>query len=66
MPNTLALPARNDQYAETHRPLAIQILFKPEANVVYKSKFRVGVSEGQTLDIVVKGRGTYEEEVEVK
>ena len=36
-------------------------MFKPEANVLYKSKFRVTVVEGLTFDIVVKGRGTYEE-----
>ena len=59
MPNTLALPAQDDHYASTHKPVQVQIMFKPEANVLYKSKFRVTVVEGPTFDIVVKGRGTY-------
>ena len=59
MPNTLALPAQDDHYASTHKPVQVQIMFKPEANVLYKSKFRVSVVEGPTFDIVVKGRGTY-------
>jgi hypothetical protein len=34
-------------------------MFKPESNLLYKSKFRVSVCEGQSFDLVVKGRGTY-------
>ena len=34
-------------------------MFKPEANVLYKSKFRITVKEGPTYDIVLKGSGTY-------
>lgn len=41
-------------------------MFKPENNVLYKSKFRVTVAEGVSFDIVVKGRGSYEEELEKK
>jgi hypothetical protein len=41
-------------------------MFKPEANLLYKSKFRVAVTEGLSFDIVVKGRGSYEEELEKK
>jgi len=66
MPNTLALPGQDDQYAESHKPVQIQIMFKPEANVLYKSKFRLTVVDGLTFDIVLKGRGTYEVELEKK
>ena len=59
MPTTLALPGENDRYAETHKPVQLQIMFKPEGNGLYKSKFRVTVVEGQVFDIVVKGKGTY-------
>jgi len=38
-------------------------MFKPEANALYKSKFRITVKEGPTYDIVLKGRGSYEEEL---
>lgn len=59
MPNTLALPSPDDNFAETHKPVQVTIMFKPEANALYKSKFRVTVAEGLTFDIVVKGRGSY-------
>lgn len=61
MPATLALPSADDQFAETHKPHQVTIMFKPETNVLYKSKFRLTVTEGLTFDIVVKGRGSYEE-----
>ena len=43
MPGSLALPDQDDKYAQTHKPIQIQIQFKPEANVLYKSKFRITV-----------------------
>ena len=43
-----------------------QIIHKTEANVLYKSKFRIAITEGQTIDFVVKGRGTFDEEMEKK
>ena len=60
MPGTLALPSEDDRYAETHKPVEITIKFKPQANVLYKSKFRISIVEGPTFDIVVKGIGSYE------
>jgi hypothetical protein len=66
MPATLALPSVDDRFAETHKPLQVVVMFKPEANVLYKSKFRLSVTEGLTFDIIVKGKGSYEEELEKK
>ena len=66
MPNTLALQNKDDKYAESHRPVQLTFMFKPEANTLYKSKFRISVVEGLSYDIVVCGRGTYEEELEAK
>lgn len=66
MPSTLALPSHDDTFAETHQPLQVTVMFKPEANLLYKSKFRVTVAEGISFDIIVKGRGSYEEELEKK
>ena len=43
MPNTLALPGKDDYYAENYTPVELLIMFKPEANVLYKSKFRINV-----------------------
>lgn len=60
MPTSLALPGEDDRYAETHKPFQLQIMFKPESNLLYKSKFRLSVVEGMSFDIVVKGRGTYD------
>lgn len=54
----LPIPGQDNREA-VHRPIEVQIMFKPELNLLYKSKFRLGVSEGQSFDIVVKGRGSY-------
>ena len=59
MPNTLALPSNDDEYAKDHKPDQVDIVFKPELNVLYKSKFIVNSQFGETFVIIVKGRGTY-------
>lgn len=61
IPSTLALPSQDDEYASTHKPEKIDIYFKPEKNVLYKSKFIINVSYGQSYGLIVRGRGTYEE-----
>jgi len=66
MPGTLALPSGEDKYTQTHKPIKIDFLFKPKTNVLYKSKFRIAVEDGLSYDVVVKGRGSFEEELEVK
>lgn len=60
MPGTLALPSFNDKYASEHQPDRVEIMFKPEQNVSYKSKFRLAVQNGLYFDLIVKGTGTYE------
>lgn len=66
MPTTLALNGQDDKYAEGHKPTKIDFLFKPDSNILYKSKFILSVKDGISYPIIVKGRGTYEEEKEVK
>lgn len=44
----------------------MDFLFKPKTNVLYKSKFRISIEDGLYYDIVVRGRGSFEEELEVK
>ena len=66
MPTTLALANADDKYAETHKPAKVDFLFKPESNVLYKSKFVLTVEHGPTYEIIVRGSGTYEEEKEIK
>lgn len=41
MPNTLALPAPDDNYAKTHTAQKIMIAFKPKKDVLYKSRFKI-------------------------
>lgn len=36
-------------------------MFKPKTNVLYKSKFRISVDDSIYYDIVVKGKGSFEE-----
>ena len=59
MPGTLALYSLDDEYAQNHKPFQITFLFKPESNVIYKSKFRLAITEGQYFDIILKGQGTF-------
>ena len=62
MPGTLALPSNDDDYAASHKPDQIDIVFKPELNVLYKSKFVLSSQFGETFTIIVRGWGTYEKE----
>lgn len=66
IPGTLALPSHDDSYSENHKPFQLSFLFKPESNSLYKSKFRLAVAEGQSFDLIVKGKGTFGEEFEKK
>ncbi len=61
MPSTLALPSEQDNYTKHHKPIKIDFLFKPEDSVLYKSKFRVSVEQGLYWDIVVRGKGSFDE-----
>jgi len=42
-------------------PRAISVKFKPGLNKRYKSRFRIEVDEGCGADVLLTGRGTYEE-----
>ena len=42
-------------------PVGIPVRFTPKQNVRYSSRFRVGVKNGDGFDIVLSGRGTYDE-----
>ena len=42
-------------------PLPIRIRFKPEKNCRYSSRFRFSCEFGNTFDILLEGKGTYEE-----
>lgn len=61
MPTTLALANADDKHAETHKPTKVDFLFKPETNVLYKSKFLLTIDHGPTYEIIVRGSGTYDE-----
>lgn len=43
IPGTLALYGEDDKYAGTHKPYRLDFVFKPEKNVLYKSKFIIQV-----------------------
>jgi len=36
--------------------------FRPKQNVLYKSKFRFTVENGLSVDVILKGKGSYEEQ----
>lgn len=43
-------------------PRPIVITFRPKKNVPYQSRFRFEVEHGEGFDVVVSGKGTYEED----
>jgi len=45
-------------------PAKIMINFKPKKNILYKSKFRITVDEGPSIDIILRGTGSYEEKLQ--
>ncbi|KAL4472936.1 hypothetical protein ABPG72_007813 [Tetrahymena utriculariae] len=67
LPETLTLPTmittmKNHQNEII--PQQILINFKPKRNLMYKSKYRISVEEGPTVDFILRGLGTYDEEIE--
>jgi hypothetical protein len=66
IPGTLALPSGEDQHAQSHKPVRIDFMFKPQKNLLYKSKFRIAVEDGLFYDIVVRGMGSLDEEMQKK
>jgi hypothetical protein len=66
IPSTLALYNKDDNYAQFHKPHKLDFVFKPETNALYKCKFVIRVEWGPAYEITLKGRGAFEEEVEIK
>jgi hypothetical protein len=45
-------------------PKKIMVHFKPKENILYKSMFRFTVVNGMNYDVVIKGKGSYEEKLD--
>ncbi len=43
------------------KPLALDVRFTPRAPLVYRSRFRFSVAHGESFEVVLSGRGTFEE-----
>lgn len=54
-------PVPKDEEEQKYLPQKIFIKFKPKANVLYKSKFRFICENGLSCDVILKGKGSYEE-----
>mmetsp|Transcript_14361 Transcript_14361/g.24450 ORF Transcript_14361/g.24450 Transcript_14361/m.24450 type:complete len:168 (-) Transcript_14361:33-536(-) len=54
-------PVPKDEEEKKFLPQKILIKFKPKKNVLYKSKFRFTADTGIHCDVILKGRGSYEE-----
>ena len=53
------LVRRNEANYRAPRP--IKVTFRPHANRAYQSRFRFMVDKGEGFDLVLAGKGTYEE-----
>jgi hypothetical protein len=38
-------------------------MFKPKSNLLYKSKFRITIEQGVFYDVIVRGKGSFDEEL---
>ena len=57
----LVPPVPKDEEERKYLPQKILIKFKPKENILYKSKFRFICETGISCDVILKGRGSYEE-----
>ena len=57
----LVPPVPMDDDEKKFLPQKIYVKFKPKENVLYKSKFRFMCETGIACDVILKGRGSYEE-----
>ena len=57
----LVPPVPKDEEEQKFLPQKIYIKFKPKQNTLYKSKFRFICETGIACDVILKGRGSYEE-----
>lgn len=62
-PEGLALPGKAmSEEEKLYLPQKVMVNFRPKKNILYKSKFRFLVDNGLSCDVILKGRGTYEED----
>lgn len=57
----LVPPVPRDEEEKAYEPVKVVIKFRPKKNVLYKSKFRFITETGIPCDLILKGRGSYEE-----
>jgi hypothetical protein len=57
----LVPPVPKDEEEKKYLPQKIYVKFNPKKNVLYKSKFRFLTENGIPCDVILKGRGSYEE-----
>lgn len=55
-------PVAKDEEESKFLPQTILVNFRPKQNVLYKSKFRFTVENGLSVDVILKGKGSYEEQ----
>lgn len=54
-------PVPKDEDERAYLPQLLLVNFRPKQNVLYKSKFRFVVENGIACDVILKGKGSYEE-----
>jgi len=63
MPEGLCVPpVPKNEEERKYMPVPIKIAFRPKQNVLYKCKFRFTVDNGLSCDIILKGKGSFEED----
>ena len=42
-------------------PAALQVVFRPKRAALYQCRFRLAVRAGESFEVLLRGRGTFEE-----
>ena len=56
------LPKVETTESKKYKPLIIHVTFSPKKNVLYKCRYKITTSTGNTIDFLLKGYGSYLEE----
>ena len=62
MPIGPGLPKRDDYKIDELKPVLVKIIFKPIEKGLYKSRFKITTPTGNTVELTLKGYGSFNEE----
>lgn len=62
VPKGPAIPKVRSELNETYNPTRVDVMFRPNKNVFYKTRYRLVSETGNSLEFIMKGYGSYFED----